>query len=96
MKSAKLEMPYVSENLTGVFDHEGCKNHYRGWTDLRVPPEELRPAATLTTGQCFNWRLAAPDCWVGVLGSEVVAIRCARLKYLLVCIGDVTIILLIL
>ena len=25
------------------------------WIDLNVPPEELRPSATLTTGQCFNF-----------------------------------------
>ena len=25
------------------------------WMDLQVHPEELRPSATLTTGQCFNW-----------------------------------------
>jgi len=25
------------------------------WIDLKVSPEELRPSATLTTGQCFNW-----------------------------------------
>jgi N-glycosylase/DNA lyase len=25
------------------------------WIDLEVPAQELRPSATLTTGQCFNW-----------------------------------------
>lgn len=25
------------------------------WVDLEVPPVELRPSATLTNGQCFNW-----------------------------------------
>ena len=25
------------------------------WIDLNVPPQELRPSATLTTGQCFHW-----------------------------------------
>lgn len=25
------------------------------WIDLGVPPQELRPSATLTNGQCFNW-----------------------------------------
>ena len=24
--------------------------------DLKVPPEELRPSTTLTTGQCFHWK----------------------------------------
>lgn len=46
-----------------------------GWVDLNVPPEELRPAVSLTIGQCFNWRQATPDVWIGVIGSKVVAIR---------------------
>jgi len=25
------------------------------WVDLKVPAKELRPSATLTNGQCFNW-----------------------------------------
>jgi len=27
------------------------------YLDLNVPPAELRPSATLTTGQCFHWRV---------------------------------------
>ena len=27
-----------------------------GFVDLEVSPQELRPSATLTTGQCFHWR----------------------------------------
>lgn len=27
-----------------------------GFVDLGIPPGELRPSATLTTGQCFHWR----------------------------------------
>jgi N-glycosylase/DNA lyase len=27
----------------------------KSWIDLQVPPEELRPSSTLTTGQCFHW-----------------------------------------
>lgn len=46
------------------------------WHDLCVPAEELRPENTLTIGQCFNWRQAGADCWVGVLDREVIAIRC--------------------
>eukprot|EP00903_Cladosiphon_okamuranus_P011070 g10450.t2 len=45
------------------------------WHDLRVPAEELRPANTLKIGQCFNWRQAGADCWVGVLDRNVIAIR---------------------
>lgn len=26
------------------------------YVDLSVPPAELRPSATLTTGQCFHWK----------------------------------------
>lgn len=62
------------DNLSTV-DGKGDNDGYDGWTDLRVPPEELRPSASLTIGQCFTWRRAAPNCWVGVLGREVVAIR---------------------
>jgi N-glycosylase/DNA lyase len=29
----------------------------RMFQDLCVPPAELRPSATLTTGQCFHWRV---------------------------------------
>jgi len=29
------------------------------WIDLQVPPSELRPSATLTTGQCFQWKAIA-------------------------------------
>ena len=31
------------------------------WADLNVPPEELRPSATLTNGQCFNWMVVYID-----------------------------------
>lgn len=31
------------------------------WNDLKVPPHELRPSATLTTGQCFHWRAIQGD-----------------------------------
>ncbi len=31
------------------------------WIDLNVPPEELRPSATLTNGQCFNWMVVDTD-----------------------------------
>lgn len=67
-----------NSSLPELPDH-GVKQEYGGhheWTDLCVPPEELRPSATLITGQCFNWRQASSDCWVGVLGRDVIAIRC--------------------
>ena len=31
------------------------------WIDLEVPPQELRPSATLTNGQCFNWLVVEDD-----------------------------------
>jgi len=31
-------------------------NQDQGYIDLVVPPAELRPSATLTTGQCFHWK----------------------------------------
>mmetsp|Transcript_7833 Transcript_7833/g.12942 ORF Transcript_7833/g.12942 Transcript_7833/m.12942 type:complete len:753 (-) Transcript_7833:49-2307(-) len=31
------------------------------WIDLNVPPHELRPSATLTNGQCFNWMVVDTD-----------------------------------
>ena len=30
-------------------------NPQNPWVDLNVSPDELRPSATLTNGQCFNW-----------------------------------------
>jgi N-glycosylase/DNA lyase len=32
-----------------------------GFEDLQVPPCELRPSATLTTGQCFHWKAIIAD-----------------------------------
>jgi len=31
------------------------------WIDLKIPPQELRPSTTLTTGQCFNWMVVQDD-----------------------------------
>lgn len=31
------------------------------WIDLEVPAQELRPSATLTNGQCFNWLVVEDD-----------------------------------
>lgn len=60
--------------------------HECGWTDLCVPPEELRPAVTLTIGQAFNWRRVSDDTWVGALGSYVLAIRYEVLQQSQCCI----------
>ena len=31
------------------------------YIDLKIPPGELRPSATLTTGQCFHWKAVQQD-----------------------------------
>jgi N-glycosylase/DNA lyase len=36
------------------------------YIDLQVPPHELRPSATLTTGQCFHWKALS----VGAVENE--------------------------
>jgi N-glycosylase/DNA lyase len=35
-------------------------NPTQPFLDLNVPPQELRPSATLTTGQCFHWQVVHP------------------------------------
>lgn len=47
----------VSE-LKAVFPVH-CYQRDGGFRDLGVLPAELRPSATLTTGQCFHWRVIA-------------------------------------
>jgi N-glycosylase/DNA lyase len=42
----------VADNATT----EGARIPDSAFQDLMVPPEELRPSATLTTGQCFHWK----------------------------------------
>ncbi|KAL7562917.1 hypothetical protein ACA910_000286 [Epithemia clementina (nom. ined.)] len=40
-------------------NYNECDDSGTGWLDfrdLKVPPQELRPSATLTTGQCFIWK----------------------------------------
>ena len=54
----------------------------RPYVDLNVPPYELRPSATLTTGQCFHWRtveqdsnaIASPSAWGRHDASEWVGV----------------------
>jgi N-glycosylase/DNA lyase len=35
-------------------------NPTQEFIDFNVPPEELRPSNTLTTGQCFHWKVVHP------------------------------------
>jgi len=67
------------------------------WHDLKVPATELRPCATLATGQCFNWRpvqfhdsIDNDDtvAWVGVVGDRVVALRETPETTMFACLAD--------
>jgi hypothetical protein len=50
---AKKELNFVSA-LTS--EAVAAINPDQPYIDLKVPPAELRPSATLTTGQCFHWK----------------------------------------
>lgn len=39
------------------------------WIDLGVRPKELRPSATLTNGQCFNWMVVITEESPGAINS---------------------------
>ena len=70
------------------------------WYDLGVGPFELRPCASLATGQCFNWRpvqfastavneVASNEvAWVGVVGSQVLALRETPTTTMFACLAD--------
>lgn len=45
-------------------------NPKQPYLDLEVSPEELRPSATLTTGQSFVWKVVADDGEEGTAGVE--------------------------
>jgi hypothetical protein len=50
-KSSKIEpnqFTISSSDVSKIAPHNK-------WIDLNIPPEELRPSATLTTGQVFHW-----------------------------------------
>jgi len=49
-----LEAALTSRQLSKI----ALENPYQ---DLKIPPEELRPSATLTTGQCFHWSVVEQD-----------------------------------
>uniref|UniRef100_A0A6U6FTQ8 DNA-(apurinic or apyrimidinic site) lyase n=1 Tax=Odontella aurita TaxID=265563 RepID=A0A6U6FTQ8_9STRA len=53
-KTSKANLWVVSKDLEAIAPE-------RPWTDLRISPDELRPSATLTTGQCFNWIVVQSD-----------------------------------
>lgn len=54
----------VTPNLASnsLFSTSGVKCRLQeGFVDLEVPPNEFRPSAVLTTGQCFHWKTSEPQ-----------------------------------
>jgi len=49
-----------NNDLELTTDMVASMNPSQEFIDLKVPPEELRPSNTLTTGQCFHWRVVHP------------------------------------
>ncbi|GAX21501.1 N-glycosylase/DNA lyase [Fistulifera solaris] len=47
-KSVPFQEPRIVDKEDALSDE--------GFRDLKVPARELRPSATLTTGQCFHWK----------------------------------------
>jgi len=57
-KTVALGPSSVENNdLQLTTDMVAAINPSQAFIDLEVPPEELRPSNTLTTGQCFHWRV---------------------------------------
>ena len=55
IKSKKTaEAPSSERGITS--DIVAAINPGQPFVDLNIPPSELRPSATLTTGQCFHWK----------------------------------------
>jgi N-glycosylase/DNA lyase len=52
-RSATIDPHAVGQAFATTTDDDG---HAGAYIDLQVPPCELRPSATLTTGQCFHWK----------------------------------------
>ena len=61
-------IPNINNNTTVVENNDlvlttdmvAAINPTQEFIDLNVPPEELRPSNTLTTGQCFHWKVVYP------------------------------------
>ena len=51
--TTKKELNFAPSLTSGLVASINPDQHY---IDLGVPPAELRPSATLTTGQCFHWK----------------------------------------
>jgi hypothetical protein len=70
--SAKKSSPSLSGPSSG-FESSDIERltPQNGWIDLKVSPEELRPSATLTNGQCFNWMVVDSDQKVASADSSI-------------------------
>ena len=50
----RMVTPEMASSATPIINDDNFQ-------DLKAPPSELRPSATLTTGQCFHWRVVEQD-----------------------------------
>jgi len=65
-KSTRQRSPSPSpskvSNIPQILSRDLAKlSPHNEWIDLKIPPHELRPSTTLTTGQCFNWMVVKHD-----------------------------------
>lgn len=54
VKENKVPSTEPTQSLTSTL--LATVNPNQPYVDLKISPEELRPSATLTTGQCFHWK----------------------------------------
>jgi N-glycosylase/DNA lyase len=59
--SASITTTNITTNLQLTTDMVAAINPSQPFVDLQVSPQELRPSATLTTGQCFHWQVVHPS-----------------------------------
>lgn len=59
--SSKVVSPASSDRVVLRSSQVSAVAQDEKYLDLQIPPCELRPSATLTTGQCFHWRVVEPD-----------------------------------
>ena len=60
--STKIKTEIVKTKPAMLYSSDVARiNPQNEWIDLKIPPYELRPSVTLTTGQCFNWVVVRRD-----------------------------------
>ena len=60
--STKIKTENVKTKPAMLYSSDVARiNPQNEWIDLKIPPYELRPSVTLTTGQCFNWVVVRRD-----------------------------------